>query len=249
MFANNLKYLREKHKMEQLELAEMLNRKSSSTISEWERGKYTPRAGTLSDISKIFNVEIDDLMKTDLSKHIPNNDILPQITEASSKLHPPRQEKVLKYASKLLEEQKQEPPGNVHLLETAAEFEHDNIVELDFVMGGAVAGLGNYHDDFEMDKIKIPSVEIPCGTDFGILVDGDSMSPTCPNGSIALVEATPNIKLGDIGIFKQGSDVWIKEAGHGKLISHNKDYPDIYINEHDEPIMVIGKVLGYYIED
>lgn len=43
MFSKNLKFLREKKNMEQLELAEMLGRKSSSSISEWEKGKYTPR--------------------------------------------------------------------------------------------------------------------------------------------------------------------------------------------------------------
>lgn len=54
MFSKNLKFLREKKNMEQLELAEMLGRKSSSSISEWEKGKYTPRIGTLNDIAKIF---------------------------------------------------------------------------------------------------------------------------------------------------------------------------------------------------
>jgi len=67
LFAKNLKYLREKRKMEQLELAEMLGKKSSSSISEWEKGKYTPRISVLNEIAKIFNVVIDDLMNKDLS--------------------------------------------------------------------------------------------------------------------------------------------------------------------------------------
>ena len=99
-----------------------------------------------------------------------------------------------------------------------------------------------------MDKIKVSTNEIPAGTDFGILVDGDSMMPTYPNGSIAFVKCTANIKLGEIGIFKQDGDVWIKEAGQGKLISHNKDYPDIVVSDDSETIMVIGKVLGYWVE-
>ena len=67
MFAQNLRYLRESHNMEQIELAERLGKKSSSTISEWEKGKYTPRIGVLNDISEIFKVSISDLMNTDLS--------------------------------------------------------------------------------------------------------------------------------------------------------------------------------------
>lgn len=67
MFAENLKYLRKKYDMEQIELANKLGRKSSSSISEWEKGKYTPKLKTLNEISKIFSVDIDDLMNVDLS--------------------------------------------------------------------------------------------------------------------------------------------------------------------------------------
>ncbi len=67
MFSKNLKYLREKHGMEQIELANLLGRKSSSSISEWESGKYSPKIGVLSQIASIFHVELDDLMNKDLS--------------------------------------------------------------------------------------------------------------------------------------------------------------------------------------
>ena len=38
MFAKNLRYLRERNNMEQLDLAKELGRKSASSISEWEKG-------------------------------------------------------------------------------------------------------------------------------------------------------------------------------------------------------------------
>ncbi|BBE41104.1 helix-turn-helix domain-containing protein [Streptococcus dysgalactiae] len=66
-FASNLKYLRLKNNMEQLELANLLGRKSSSSISEWEKGKYTPKSGLLSDIAAIFDVTLTDLMEKDLT--------------------------------------------------------------------------------------------------------------------------------------------------------------------------------------
>lgn len=66
-FASNLKFLRQKNGLEQLDLATRLGRKSSSSISEWENGKYTPKAGVLNDIAKIFNVSLSSLMTTDLS--------------------------------------------------------------------------------------------------------------------------------------------------------------------------------------
>lgn len=70
-FGRNLKYLRERRGMEQIELAKLLGKKSSSSVSEWEKGTYTPKSGVLSDISKIFNVSLHDLMNEDMT--IPDN--------------------------------------------------------------------------------------------------------------------------------------------------------------------------------
>ena len=67
LFAKNLKYLRQKHGLEQIDLAHQLGRKSASSISEWESGRYTPKLKVLSEIAQIFKVNIDDMMNIDLS--------------------------------------------------------------------------------------------------------------------------------------------------------------------------------------
>lgn len=59
-FSSNLKYLRLKNNIDQLELAHKLGRKSASTISEWESGKYTPKQETTQQIAAIFKVSLDD---------------------------------------------------------------------------------------------------------------------------------------------------------------------------------------------
>ena len=66
-FASNLRFLRQKNGLEQIDLATRLGRKSSSSISEWEKGKYTPKAGVLNDIANFFGVSLSKLMSTDLS--------------------------------------------------------------------------------------------------------------------------------------------------------------------------------------
>ncbi|EJA1955529.1 helix-turn-helix transcriptional regulator, partial [Staphylococcus pseudintermedius] len=71
MFSKNLKYLRKKYDMEQIDLAKKLGRKSASSISEWEKGKYTPKMKTLSELARLFNVSINDLMEKDLSNTKP----------------------------------------------------------------------------------------------------------------------------------------------------------------------------------
>ncbi len=105
-FANNLKYLRQKNNMEQLELANLLGRKSSSSISEWEKGKYTPKAGVLNDIAKIFSIPLSKLMNENLSEQSITT--LDKINQISSELEESRQKFVLDTASSQLEEQKKE---------------------------------------------------------------------------------------------------------------------------------------------
>ena len=105
-FAINLKYLRQKNNMEQLELANLLGRKSSSSVSEWEKGKYTPKAGVLNDIAKIFSIPLSKLMNENLSEQ--SITILDRINQVSSELDEPRQKIVLDIASSQLKEQKKE---------------------------------------------------------------------------------------------------------------------------------------------
>lgn len=71
-FANNLRHLRMRRGMEQLELAERLGRKSSSSISSWEKGLYAPKAGVLNEIANIFNVSLTELMTEDMTDVKPD---------------------------------------------------------------------------------------------------------------------------------------------------------------------------------
>ncbi|MCY7195825.1 helix-turn-helix transcriptional regulator [Streptococcus dysgalactiae subsp. equisimilis] len=110
-FASNLKYLRLKNNMEQLELANLLGRKSSSSISEWEKGKYTPKSGLLSDIAAIFDVTLTDLMEKDLtleSKGVTYQ--LPQrdLVLISEQLSENNYNKWLNFAQDLIQQQTKE---------------------------------------------------------------------------------------------------------------------------------------------
>lgn len=110
-FASNLKYLRLKNNMEQLELANLLGRKSSSSISEWEKGKYTPKSGLLSDIAAIFDVTLTDLMEKDLtleSKGVTYQ--LPQrdLVLISEQLSQNNYNKWLNFAQDLIQQQTKE---------------------------------------------------------------------------------------------------------------------------------------------
>ena len=64
---SNIKYLRENNNLEQRDLAEALGYKSPSVVSDWENGKKKPNIGAIHDMSRLFNVTIDQLVNTDLS--------------------------------------------------------------------------------------------------------------------------------------------------------------------------------------
>lgn len=66
-FSSNLKFLRQREGLDQVDLAKKLGRKSSASISEWEKGKYTPKASVLAEITTIFNVSLSELLMVDLA--------------------------------------------------------------------------------------------------------------------------------------------------------------------------------------
>ena len=105
---------------------------------------------------------------------------------------------------------------------------------------GLSAGTGLFvFDDIPTSVINVP--EEYKDADFVIGVSGDSMEPTYKDGDKVAVIKKPCIDKGDIGVFMINGNGYIKELGHNKLISHNKAYTDIDI---DQTTVCIGKVLG-----
>ena len=66
-----IKELRKQKSMSQQELADKLNT-TNFTISKWENNITTPDIYHLKNISKIFNITVDDLMNNRLNKKKPN---------------------------------------------------------------------------------------------------------------------------------------------------------------------------------
>lgn len=227
MFSENLKYLRSKFNMDQIDLAEKLGRKSSSSISEWEKGKYTPKAKTLAEIASIFSVDLDDLMNVDLSTQVkPNN-----ITVIYNKLDTPRQKKVYSFAEDQLEEQNK-----------VVSIEETQTVYLNSKLS---AGTGI----LDLDPTDTKEIEyngyVP-KHDLAFKVSGDSMYPTFEDGEIVFVEKTPDIYNGQFIAVQINEAAFLKkvyiEDDCLRLVSLNKEYDDIITNGNDD-IRVIGRVI------
>lgn len=106
----------------------------------------------------------------------------------------------------------------------------------------ASAGTGQYvFDDIPPEMIEVEKDMDTMQANFAIGVNGNSMEPTYKDGDTLLVKKQPKIKTGEIGIFMVKGEAFVKELGDGVLISHNKEYGDISI---DETTICIGKVVG-----
>lgn len=64
IIGKNLSFLRKQAKLTQLELASKFNY-SDKTISKWESGESLPSIDVLYELSKFYNVSLDDLTKED----------------------------------------------------------------------------------------------------------------------------------------------------------------------------------------
>lgn len=78
VFFNRLRYLRQKSKLTQKELANALNT-TQNTISNWESGRQEPSREKLIAISKIFNIQVEYLFGTDSKTVKRLEQIKPQI--------------------------------------------------------------------------------------------------------------------------------------------------------------------------
>lgn len=106
----------------------------------------------------------------------------------------------------------------------------------------ASAGSGEYlFDSVPCTTIEVLDCKASDQADFVIGVNGKSMEPTYCDGDKVFVRIADEIPTGHIGIFTRGNDCFIKELGCDRLISHNRNYPDIPASED---IRLVGEVLG-----
>ena len=97
------------------------------------------------------------------------------------------------------------------------------------------------------DGVLSPRSILPEDTTFGVRISGDSMDPEFHDGQIAWVLQQESVANGEIGIFSQNGEAYIKKLQNDKggifLISLNEKYAPIKVGENDR-LDIFGKVLG-----
>lgn len=114
-----------------------------------------------------------------------------------------------------------------------------NIIPIPILKQRATAGLGIETNDYSkyIDEYRFfDKTQIPGETQFGIIIEGDSMETTYKNGQVIFVKKLPDCDYNDFGIFCITEDDITKvvfkkkillEDGSYCLRSINPDYKDI----------------------
>ena len=112
-----------------------------------------------------------------------------------------------------------------------------------FNINKASAGCGyDLSNSDEWAEIKVVDTPEAREADFAVEIDGNSMAPTFHDGDIVYVVVDNDVQVGEIGLFRQNGNGFIKERGEHYLISHNEKYPNIY--PEDGEISCVGRVIG-----
>lgn len=117
------------------------------------------------------------------------------------------------------------------------------MIKIPFFADRVSAGLGVHLETNDSTEISVVENEKTKRADFALRVSGDSMEPRYHDGDILLIENTPNIEIGELGIFICDGEGYFKELGDGCLVSLNKKYAPIPLSQF-ESFSCRGSVIG-----
>ena len=219
---------------------------SQSTLSQYFAGKRLPSKKIAEILADFFEVPIEVIDPRLSNSPVPTTSPIQTIYD---ELKPPRQVKVLNYAERLRDEQKNEDKTKINEVS-------ENIIRLDDyrerkalpVIGVVTAGNGITQDDnLNMEKCFYTD-EIPDDYDAIAYVVGNSMEPKIKNGDYLFIKNTPQVDYNTIGIFQVDGANYVKKLRQGYLESLNPECADIQLDESND-IRTIGEVVGIYREN
>ena len=237
---NQIKTFRKSAGFTQDELAKRLNT-TKQTISRYEKGDRKANQDMLFELCDIFGVSIDDFFPS-------QNEALQAPTTSSiqiiyDELNPPRQVKVLNYAKRQLNEQKNKEETKENEVSEAIQ-----LYSYDYYDHPASAGTGQYLNDVRVERIELP---VDIDADFVIPIKGDSMEPDYHDGDLVFIQTSVDLNDGVIGVFNYNGDAYIKQLVIDKdqayLHSLNPAYKDMPITS-DTDFRIIGEVVDLYRE-
>ena len=194
-----------------------------STVRKWENGMIENMGrDKIILLSRALNISPLDIleMNTDDGKE--------DIKDIYLRLNKDNQAIVYDFAKSKLDEQNSISDNVVPFPTT---------LNLDAVVS---AGTGEWQDDNFKEEIEYDG-QIP-PHDYVVRVNGDSMLPLFEDNQILFVRKTSDVRDGQIIVCMLNNETYVKKIMGNRLISLNKKYKDILINEYDD-FKVVGVVV------
>lgn len=216
---------------------------SKNAIGNYEKGFRSPKKNTMFDLAKAFSISIDDLFPP------VQKDSASDIQSIYDELEPNRQRKVITYAEKLWDEQKNEEEAKINEVSEAISLYQVEVVSETAAACGFNYGFG--YDDKDIETIGVD--EQPPHHDIATKVSGDSMQPDYQGGDILyLVDKGLTTYNGDLAVIAYGDRSYFKkiytENGRLRLVSLNDKYEDIILDfpPAEDTHIKIFSVVGVY---
>lgn len=236
---NQIKTFRKSAGFTQDELAKRLNT-TKQTISRYEKGDRKANQDMLFELCDIFGVSIDDFFPS--QNEVLQSPTASPIQTIYDQLHQPRQVKVLTYAEKQLDEQRNEETQPNEVSEIIQLYSYD------YYDHPVSAGTGQYLNDVRVERIELP---VDVDADFVIPIKGDSMEPDYHDGDLVFIQTSVELNDGVIGVFNYNGDAYIKQLvideDQAYLHSLNPAYKDMPITPETD-FRIIGEVVDLYRE-
>lgn len=102
------------------------------------------------------------------------------------------------------------------------------------------AGTGEWQGEEIREEIEYDG-QIP-SHDYVVRVNGDSMQPLFEDNQILFIKKTHDVRDGQIIVCMLNNETYVKKIMGNRLVSLNKKYDDIQINEYDD-FSVVGVVV------
>lgn len=223
-----------------------------SALSQYVTGKSKPDDKKLYLLSKTLDVSEAWLMGYDVDiKRVPDEERgttqneHPEILTIYNQLEDPNKEKVLDYATVLLNEQ-----NNMKTLTVLEKYKNDEGYITDYVEGLVAAGHGTFQEDNLHMEVRLRAEDVPEDYDTIAKVAGDSMEPMIEDNDLLFIKVTNQVDINDIGIFQINGKNFVKKLkrdydGGWYLQSLNNSYEEIHLTEDDD-IRTIGEVVDIY---
>ena len=117
------------------------------------------------------------------------------------------------------------------------------ILKIPFFADRVSAGVGIHLESNDATAISVVETPKTKAADFALRVSGDSMEPRFHDGDILLVKETPEIAVGELGIFICDGEGYFKKFGGDRLLSLNEKYAPIPLDSFGS-FSCRGTVLG-----